>query len=68
MQDVAEHLAAGADLGELKEAAQDLRALSPNSVLAELVEEKIERIHYEAHESWRKVLEGACSRLRLEAT
>ena len=43
-RDVAEHLASGADLHELKEVVQDLRALSPDSVLAQLVEEKIERI------------------------
>ncbi len=42
--DAARHLSEGADLHELKEAAQDLRALSPDSVLAQLVEEKIERI------------------------
>jgi hypothetical protein len=34
----------GATLDELKIAASDLRALSPNSVLAELVEERIKKI------------------------
>jgi hypothetical protein len=34
----------GATLDELKIAASDLRALSPGSVLAELVEEKIKEI------------------------
>ncbi len=43
-RDVAEHLASGANLHELKEVVQDLRALSPDSALAQLVEEKIERI------------------------
>ncbi len=42
--DAAQHLAEEADLQELKEAVQDLRALSPDSVLAQLVEEKIERL------------------------
>ncbi len=42
--DNAEHLMAGADLHELREAAQDLRALAPDSALAQLVEEKIERL------------------------
>ena len=42
--DSAEHLMAGADLHELREAAQDLRALAPDSALAQLVEEKIERL------------------------
>ncbi len=45
--DAAQHLAEGADLQELKEAVQDLRALSPDSVLAQLVEEKIERLQEE---------------------
>jgi hypothetical protein len=40
----AAHLMSGATLDELKIAASDLRALSPNSVLAELVEEKIKEI------------------------
>ncbi len=43
-RDSAEHLLAGADLHELREAAQDLRALAPDSALAQLVEEKIERL------------------------
>jgi hypothetical protein len=38
------HLVEGATLDEVKIAAQDLRALSPDSALAELVEEKIRRI------------------------
>ena len=40
----AQHLTSGATLEELRSAAQDLRALSPDSALAELVEEKIERL------------------------
>jgi hypothetical protein len=40
----AAHLMSGATLDELKIAASDLRALSPGSVLAELVEEKIKEI------------------------
>ena len=39
-----EHLTSDATLDELRSAAQDLRALSPDSALAELVEEKIGRI------------------------
>ncbi len=46
--DAAEHLTEGADLHELREAAQDLRALAPDSVLAQLVEEKIKRLQHEA--------------------
>jgi hypothetical protein len=34
----------GATLDELKEAVRDLRALTPNSVLADLVENRIEVI------------------------
>ncbi len=41
-RDSAERLMAGADLHELREAAQDLRALAPDNALAQLVEEKIE--------------------------
>ena len=40
----AKNLINGASLDELHEVAQDLRALSPDSVLAELVEAKIERL------------------------
>jgi len=40
----AEHLVSGANLDELKKAAQDLRALSPGSALADLVDAKIEQI------------------------
>jgi hypothetical protein len=40
----AKSLINGASLDELHEVAQDLRALSPDSVLAELVEAKIERL------------------------
>jgi hypothetical protein len=36
------------DLQELREAAQDLRAQAPDSVLARLVEEKIERLQRRA--------------------
>ena len=53
--DAAQHLAEGADLQELKAAVQDLRALSPDSVLAQLVEEKIKRLRHEADE-------GGCTR------
>ena len=40
----ARNLTTDATLDELREAAQDLRALSPDSALAELVEAKIERL------------------------
>ena len=40
----AKNLTTGATLDELREAARDLRALSPDSALAELVEAKIERL------------------------
>ena len=40
----ARNLTKDATLEELREAAQDLRALSPDSALAELVEAKIESI------------------------
>ena len=40
----AQNLINGASLDELHEVAQDLRALSPDSVLAELVEVKIETL------------------------
>jgi hypothetical protein len=40
----AQHLASGATVDELRSAVQDLRDLSPDSVLATLVEEKIERL------------------------
>ena len=40
----AKNLTTGASLDELREAARDLRALSPDSALAELVEAKIERL------------------------
>ena len=53
--DAAEHLTEGADLHELREAAQDLRALAPDSVLAQLVEEKIKRLQHEADK-------GGCTR------
>ncbi len=43
-RDVAEHLTAGADLDELRAVAKDLRILTPDSTLAQLVEEKIERL------------------------
>ncbi len=48
--DAAQHLTAGADLKELRSPAEDLRALSPDSALAQLVEEKIERMGNEAGE------------------
>jgi hypothetical protein len=40
----AKNLINGATVDELREAANDLRALSPESVLADLVEAKIERM------------------------
>lgn len=40
----AKNLTTGATLDELRQAARDLRALSPDSALAELVEAKIERL------------------------
>ncbi len=43
-REVAEHLTSGADLDELKAVAKDLRSLSADSALAQLVEEKIERL------------------------
>ena len=49
-RDVAQALTSGADLDELRDAAQDLRALSPDSALAQLVEEKIERLEDEISE------------------
>ncbi len=39
-----QHLTDGASLDHLKEAAADLRSLSPESALAELVEAKIRRL------------------------
>ncbi len=49
-RDAAQHLTSGADLEELRSAAEDLRALSPDSALARLVEEKIERMEDEVSE------------------
>ena len=40
----AKNLIDGATVDELRQAANDLRALSPESALAELVEAKIERM------------------------
>ncbi len=40
----AKNLIDGATVDELREAANDLRALSPESALADLVEAKIERM------------------------
>ena len=52
--DIAErHLVDGATLQELKEAVRDLRALSRESVLADLVEQKIATI--EARQMLRQV-------------
>ncbi len=48
IRDAAQHLTSGADLEELRSAAEDLRALSPDSALAQLVEEKIGLIEDEA--------------------
>jgi hypothetical protein len=53
-----EHLTSDATLDELRNAAQDLRALSPDSVLAELVEEKIERILSEEQDISVKMAKG----------
>ena len=44
------NLTEGATLTELKELAQDLRALTPNSLLADLVEIKIAVIEGHWHE------------------
>ncbi len=38
------HLIEGATLDELRAAAEDLRALTPDSALAELVESKIQQL------------------------
>ncbi|HEX2554293.1 MAG TPA: hypothetical protein VHL98_11360 [Microvirga sp.] len=46
--DVPEHLTELADLHELREALRNLRAIAPDSVLAQLVEDKIERLQHEA--------------------
>jgi hypothetical protein len=45
-------LLSGATLEELREAARDLRSLSPDSALADLVEARIERILRNADERW----------------
>ncbi len=42
--DAAQRLPEGVDLHDLREAAQELRALLPNSVLAQLAEEKIDHL------------------------
>jgi len=47
----ARNLTEGATLEELSEAARDLRALSPESALADLVEAKIERIVAESEQT-----------------
>ena len=47
----ARNLTEGATLEELREAARDLRALSPESALADLVEAKIERILAESEQT-----------------
>ncbi len=52
-RDAAQHLTSGAYLEELRSAAHDLRALSPESALAQLVEEKIERLEDAAGKSHR---------------
>jgi len=46
--DAAKHLTEEANLHELRVAVQDLRALAPDSVLAQLAEEKIERLQRDA--------------------
>ena len=53
---VAEHLTSGADLDELRAAAQDLRALSPDRELAQLVEEKIQHVEDEVDEQRRTTI------------
>ncbi len=53
--DAAQHLTSGANLEELRSAAEDLRALSPDSPLARLVEEKIERMENETREPPRSI-------------
>jgi len=47
----ARNLTEGATLEELREAARDLRALAPESALADLVEAKIERILAESEQT-----------------
>ena len=47
----AKNLIDGATVDELREAANDLRALSPESALAELVEAKIERMLTEQNDN-----------------
>ena len=47
----AKNLTEGATLRELWEAARDLRALSPESALADLVEAKIERLLVEVEQT-----------------
>ena len=41
----------GATLEELREAVRDLRALSPNSALADLVEDQIEQLLAESEQT-----------------
>jgi hypothetical protein len=48
--DAARDPTSGADFAELRSAADDLRALSPDSALARLVEEKIGRLEEAAGE------------------
>jgi hypothetical protein len=47
----AKNLIDGATVDELREAANDLRALSPESALADLVEAKIERMLAEGEQT-----------------
>ena len=47
----AKNLTNGATMDELREAANDLRALSPESALADLVEAKIERMLAEGEQT-----------------
>lgn len=44
------HMRDGLNLHELRETLQGLRALAPDSVLAQLAEDKIERLQREADE------------------
>ena len=53
------HLIDGANLDELRRAAQDLRSLSPDSALADAVEAKIREILGSADEDETNDAEGA---------
>lgn len=55
----ARRLIEGASLDELRRAAQDLRALSPDSALADAVEEKIREILGDSDDEETSDAEGA---------